>query len=102
MQPPGRYTATMVDQPELQFESEPPLRDPHLVIAWAGWNDAGESASTAARYLAATLSAEPFASIDPEEFYDFTEARPLARLPARRPGDHLAQHRLLRRAAARP
>ena len=79
MQPPGRYTTTMVDQPELQFESEPPLRDPHLVIAWAGWNDAGESASTAARYLAATLSAEPFASIDPEEFYDFTEARPLAR-----------------------
>ena len=79
MQPPGRYTARMVDQPELQFESEPPLRDPHLVIAWAGWNDAGESASTAARYLAATLSAEPFASIDPEEFYDFTEARPLAR-----------------------
>ena len=65
--------------PELQFETQPSLRRPHLVIAWAGWNDAGESASTAARYLAATLDAEPFASIEPEEFYDFTEARPLAR-----------------------
>lgn len=69
----------MSEHPELQFESEPPLRAPHLVVAWAGWNDAGEAASTAARYLAATLDAEPFASIDPEDFYDFTEARPLAR-----------------------
>lgn len=69
----------MGEHPELQFESKPALRQPHLVVAWAGWNDAGESASTAARYLAATMSGEPFASIDPEDFYDFTEARPLAR-----------------------
>ena len=69
----------MSEHTDLNFESRPALRRPHLVIAWAGWNDAGESASTAARYLAATLDAEPFASIDPEEFYDFTEARPLAR-----------------------
>ncbi len=69
----------MSEHPELQFESKPALRQPHLVVAWAGWNDAGESASTAARYLAATMDGEPFASIDPEDFYDFTEARPLAR-----------------------
>ena len=69
----------MAEHPELQFESQPALRQPHLVVAWAGWNDAGEAASTAARYMAATMDAEPFASIDPEEFYDFTEARPLAR-----------------------
>ena len=69
----------MSEHPELQFESHPALRQPHLVVAWAGWNDAGKAASTAARYMAATMDAEPFASIDPEEFYDFTEARPLAR-----------------------
>jgi predicted ATP-grasp superfamily ATP-dependent carboligase len=67
------------EHPSLRFESRPTLRRPHLVLAWAGWNDAGEAASTAARYLAATLDAQPFATIDPEEFYDFTEARPLAR-----------------------
>jgi proteasome assembly chaperone (PAC2) family protein len=69
----------MGEHPELQFESKPALRQPHLVVAWAGWNDAGEAASSAARYLTATMGGEPFASIDPEEFYDFTEARPLAR-----------------------
>ncbi len=50
-----------------------------LILAWEGWNDAGESASTAAHYLIQQHGAGPFASIDPEEFYDFTEARPLAR-----------------------
>ena len=50
-----------------------------LIVAWEGWNDAGESASTAAQYLIQQLGAKPFATIDPEEFYDFTEARPMAR-----------------------
>ena len=50
-----------------------------MIVAWEGWNDAGESASTAAQYLIQQLGAKPFATIDPEEFYDFTEARPMAR-----------------------
>ena len=50
-----------------------------LIVAWEGWNDAGESASTAAQYLIQQLGARPFATIDPEEFYDFTETRPMAR-----------------------
>ena len=50
-----------------------------LIVAWEGWNDAGGSASTAAQYLIQQLGAKPFATIDPEEFYDFTEARPMAR-----------------------
>jgi len=51
-----------------------------LVSAFEGWNDAGDAASTAVRYLAAAWSARPFASIDPEEFYDFTSTRPQVRL----------------------
>lgn len=77
-----RLTATipaMTTHPHLQMQLQPDLRNPLFVLAWAGWNDAGESASHAARYLAATLDAEQFATIDPEEYYDFTEARPLAR-----------------------
>ena len=69
----------MEDHPALSYEEHPLLRRPRLIMAWAGWNDAGEAASTAARYLASSLEAKPFARIDPEEFYDFTEARPLAR-----------------------
>jgi len=51
-----------------------------MVAAFEGWNDAGEAASTAVRYLARACGAREFASIDPEEFYDFTAARPRVRL----------------------
>lgn len=69
----------MTTSPDLSIEELPDLTDPILIVAWEGWNDAGESASTAAHYLIQQLGAEPFATIDPEEFYDFTEARPMAR-----------------------
>ena len=51
-----------------------------LVAAFEGWNDAGDGASAAAAYLARRWGAKPFASIDPEDFYDFTSTRPEVRL----------------------
>lgn len=62
------------------FESRPSLKHPVLVLAFAGWNDAGASATTAVRYLTEQLMATKFASIDPEEFYDFSIQRPQVRL----------------------
>jgi predicted ATP-grasp superfamily ATP-dependent carboligase len=56
------------------------LERPVLLAAFEGWNDAGESATTAVRYLARLLDAQRIASIDAEEFYDFTVARPHVRL----------------------
>jgi proteasome assembly chaperone (PAC2) family protein len=56
------------------------LRDPILVLAYGGWNDAGESATTALRYLLGELSAESAASIDTQDFLDLTVARPQVRL----------------------
>jgi proteasome assembly chaperone (PAC2) family protein len=50
-----------------------------LIMAFSGWNDAAESATTAARYLAAGFDAEKFAEIDPEEFYHFGLTRPYVR-----------------------
>lgn len=47
-----------------------------MVVAFAGWNDAGNAASSAAEYLEQTWSAAPFASIDAEHFFDFTAIRP--------------------------
>ena len=55
------------------------LRRPILIMAFTGWNDAAESATTAARYVATSFAAEKFAEIDPEEFYHFGLTRPLVR-----------------------
>lgn len=60
----------------VRWDDRPKLRRPVLLAAFEGWNDAGESASLAARYLAAQWAARQFATIDPEEFYDFTTTRP--------------------------
>ncbi|MBM4261487.1 MAG: PAC2 family protein [Deltaproteobacteria bacterium] len=64
----------------LSFEDRPALRSPILVLAFAGWSDAGAAATTAVRYLADQLMAKKFATIDPEEFYDFYRQRPVVRL----------------------
>ena len=64
----------------VRWEQRPQLRQPMLIAAFSGWNDAGEAATTAARYLAAEWGAKPFATLDPEEFYDFTSVRPQVRL----------------------
>lgn len=56
------------------------MRRPVMVVAFGGWNDAADAASTAVEYLVRTWSARVFAEIDPEDFFDFTVARPQIRL----------------------
>jgi hypothetical protein len=58
------------------------LRRPILIMAFAGWNDAAESATGAARYLGQVWPSRPLASIDPEEFYHFGLSRPYVRFKA--------------------
>ena len=65
----------------LIWESRPDgLRAPALICAFTGWNDAGEAASSAVRFLGTSLGATRFARIDPEEFFDFQAERPRVRL----------------------
>lgn len=65
----------------LQWERRPDgLRAPALVCAFKGWNDAGDAASTAIQFVGTSLGATRFATIDPEEFYDFQATRPEVRL----------------------
>jgi predicted ATP-grasp superfamily ATP-dependent carboligase len=64
----------------VRWEHHPVLRRPLLVVAFEGWNDAGDASSLALEYLAKTWEAKRFASIDCEEFYDFTVTRPQVRL----------------------
>ena len=51
-----------------------------LIAAFEGWNDAGDAATAAVGHMALSWGARPFASIDPEEFFDFTLTRPQIRL----------------------
>jgi proteasome assembly chaperone (PAC2) family protein len=48
----------------------------YLVVAFAGWADAAEAATTSIKYLNRKLKAAKFAELDPEEYYDFTQTRP--------------------------
>jgi proteasome assembly chaperone (PAC2) family protein len=64
----------------IHWEQRPQLRRPVLVAAFEGWNDAGDAATLALRYLGQTWGARRFASLDPEEFFDFTATRPEVRL----------------------
>jgi len=67
---------------EVAFHHEPPTNLPTMVMAFGGWVDAGEAATGALRYLVRQLAATPLATIDPEEFVDFTTIRPVVRLSA--------------------
>ena len=67
----------------LTLHEEPgPLRRPIIIMAFSGWNDAAEAATTAARYLGQLWTSRPFASIEPEEFYHFGLSRPYVRFKA--------------------
>jgi len=67
---------------EVEFHREPPSHVPTMVTAFGGWIDAGEAATGAMRFLVRQLAAVPLASIDPEDFFDFTQIRPVVRLTA--------------------
>jgi proteasome assembly chaperone (PAC2) family protein len=65
----------------LQWEHRPDgLRAPALVCAFKGWNDAADAASSAITFVGSALGAKRFATIDPEEFYDFQATRPRVKL----------------------
>ncbi|MDQ1519821.1 MAG: hypothetical protein QOI55_894 [Actinomycetota bacterium] len=64
----------------VRWAARPQLRTPVLVAAFEGWNDAGDAASDAVRWLARTLGAREFATLDPEEYFDFQAARPQVEL----------------------
>ena len=60
----------------IEIQQPPRLRNGKLLTAFSGWPDAGEAATGALKYLVRSLPAVKTASIDPEEFYDFSQERP--------------------------
>jgi predicted ATP-grasp superfamily ATP-dependent carboligase len=68
------------DVQHVEFLERPSLSEPPVICAFQGWNDGGEAASVAARYMIERWSARKVAVLDPEEFYDFQVSRPTVRL----------------------
>jgi len=64
----------------IQYRRQPVLRSPVVVAAFAGWNDAADSATTAIKILIDRWKPAKLAEIDSEEFLVFTETRPSTRL----------------------
>lgn len=64
----------------MEIQQLPELNRPNVIAAFQGWNDAGQAASTAVRYLIDAWKAKNFAHIDPEEYYNFSDTRPMIRI----------------------
>jgi proteasome assembly chaperone (PAC2) family protein len=64
----------------LVWQERPRLRDPILVAAFEGWNDAGDAASGAADWLTGRTSSHRFAWVDSEEHVDYQSHRPTLHL----------------------
>jgi len=61
----------------IEFEEQPALRNPLLLCAFEGWNDAAGGATGVIDHLLEVWNAELIGAIDPEEFYDFQVNRPM-------------------------
>jgi proteasome assembly chaperone (PAC2) family protein len=70
------------DEPQPSQPDEQPTGDPGpvMVVAFDGWNDAGDAASTAVEHLQLNWDATPLAELDPDDYYDFQVSRPTVRM----------------------
>lgn len=60
----------------IRYYQQPELRDPIMVVAFGGWNDAADAATTAIKFLIDRWAPQKMAEIDSEDFFVFTESRP--------------------------
>ena len=65
---------------DVVWTHRPALRRPVLVAAFGGWNDAADAASAAVEFIRARFEPTEVARIELEDYLDFTETRPTARL----------------------
>lgn len=72
-----------VSEPERLLQPVPEGRSITVMLAaFEGWNDAGEAASDALRYLNKLWGGKKVAAIDADEYYDFQFTRPTIRRTA--------------------
>jgi proteasome assembly chaperone (PAC2) family protein len=56
------------------------LRSPVVIMAFTGWSDTGTVTTDVATRLIEGYNAERFLTVDPEDYYVFTDARPHVRI----------------------
>jgi len=68
----------------MEIHQIPPLREPIMIVAFSGWNDAAEAASGAVEHLLSgwrdkndDVLPELIANVESEDFYDFQVNRPV-------------------------
>ncbi len=66
----------MPEQPADPTTDDLVLRNPVVIAAFEGWNDAGESASQAVAHLHDVWDATELTEFDPELYHDFQVNRP--------------------------
>ena len=67
----------------MEILSIPALRNPRMICAFGGWNDAGESATNALAHLLSMWTHTLIAELDSEDFYDYQVNRPMVSLDAK-------------------
>ncbi|HEY3709199.1 MAG TPA: PAC2 family protein [Amycolatopsis sp.] len=60
--------------------AHPEPNRPLMVVAFEGWNDAGDAASRAVEHLQLNWDATPLAELEPDDYYDFQVSRPTVRM----------------------
>ena len=65
---------------DLKWKTVPPLRRPFLLMSFEGLFDAGGAATGALEQIRERSDASLIAEIDAEDFFDFTQQRPIVRI----------------------
>ncbi len=63
----------------IQYYEQLELRDPVVIAAFGGWSDAADAATSAIKFLIDLWKSEKIAEIEPEDFFVFTETRPIVK-----------------------
>lgn len=63
-----------------ELTTVPAVRAPVVVVAFNGWSDTGTVTTDVANHLVEVFGGERFLSVDPESYFQFTEARPTVKL----------------------
>ncbi|NYI92115.1 proteasome assembly chaperone (PAC2) family protein [Amycolatopsis endophytica] len=72
--------ADAISQPEHPVPEGTTSRERIMILAFEGWNDAGDAASTALEHLQLSWDAKPLAELEPDDYYDFQVSRPTVRM----------------------
>ena len=62
---------------DIRLHREIPRNIRTVIVAFFGWSDAGDAATGAVDFLGKSRNAESVAEIDPEEFFNFADFRPI-------------------------